>query len=177
MACDLFAGFCLSCLCAMCSHANLSWPHPSCYLIIDLFVPPVPRYPPQLLPLKSPCVCSPMLVHCCMPCVLSCPVLSCPVLSCPVLSCPVLSCPVLSCPVLSCPVLSCPVLSCPVLPCPVLSCPASLFFPYGVVFVCFFYIIKNPFSLLHLSPRLHPFSVPDIKGWIQTEACVIPSYH
>ncbi len=70
-------------------------------------------------------------------CVLSCPVLSCPVLSCPVLSCPVLSCPVLSCPVLSCPVLSCPVLSCPVRQSsPVQS---SLFFPYGVVFVCLFY--------------------------------------
>ncbi len=28
-------GFCPSFLCAMCSHVNLSWPHPSCYLFID----------------------------------------------------------------------------------------------------------------------------------------------
>ncbi len=99
-------------------HCQLSWPHPSCYLIIDLFAPPVPRYPPQLLPLKSPCVCSPG-VRCCMLC----------------------------------------------MPC-VLSCLASLFFPYWVVFVCFVYIIinKNPFSLLHLSPRPLPFSVPDSNG-------------
>ncbi len=27
-------GFCLSFLCAMCSHVNLSWPHPYCFLII-----------------------------------------------------------------------------------------------------------------------------------------------
>ncbi len=47
--------------------------------------------------------------------------------------------------------------------CPALPCPASLFFPYGVVFVCFVYIIinKNPFSLLHLSPRPLPLSIPD----------------
>ncbi len=53
--------------------------------------------------------------------------------------------------------------SCPALPCLALSCPASLFFPYGVVFVCIVYVIinKNPLSLLHLSPRPHPFSVPD----------------
>ncbi len=28
-------GFCPSFLCATCSHVNLSWPHPSCYLVID----------------------------------------------------------------------------------------------------------------------------------------------
>ncbi len=28
-------GFCPSFLCATCSHVNLSWPHPSCYLFID----------------------------------------------------------------------------------------------------------------------------------------------
>ncbi len=36
-ACVLFCvstWLCLSFLCAMCSHVNLSWPHPSCYLII-----------------------------------------------------------------------------------------------------------------------------------------------
>ncbi len=74
-------GFCLSFLCAMCSHVNLSWPHPSCYLIIDLCALSVPRYPPQLLPLISPCFCNPGLVRCCilcMPCVLSCPALPCP---------------------------------------------------------------------------------------------------
>ncbi len=124
-----------SCLCAMCSHCQFVLTPPIwCYLSIDLFVPPVPRYPPQLLPLKSPCVCSPMLVHCV--CLVSCPVLSCPVLSCPgpVLSGPVLSC--LSCPVLSCPVLS---LSCPALPCPVLSCPSQSVFP-----------LRGSFSLFRL---------------------------
>ncbi len=44
------------------SHALMSIcldPHPSCYLFIGSFSPPVfPRYPPHLLPLKSPCVCS-----------------------------------------------------------------------------------------------------------------------
>ncbi len=37
MCCVLFCvstWLCLSFLCAMCSHVNLSWPHPSCYLII-----------------------------------------------------------------------------------------------------------------------------------------------
>ncbi len=52
---------CLSFLCAMCSPVNLSWPHPSCFLIIGSFAPPVfPRYPSHLLPLYSPCVCSPV---------------------------------------------------------------------------------------------------------------------
>ncbi len=42
-------GFCPSFLCATCSHVNLSWPHPSCYL--NWFSPAVfPRYP-HLLPL------------------------------------------------------------------------------------------------------------------------------
>ncbi len=45
-------GFCPSFLCAMCSHVNLSWPHPSCYLFIDYFAPAaLPRCPPHLLPL------------------------------------------------------------------------------------------------------------------------------
>ncbi len=75
-------GFCLSFLCAMCSHVNLSWPHPSCYLIIDLCALSVPRYPPQLLPLISPCFCNPgwfVVVFCV--CLVSCPALPCLALS------------------------------------------------------------------------------------------------
>ncbi len=72
-------GFCLSFLCAMCSHVNLSWPHSSCFLIIGSFAPPVfPCYPPHLLVLYSPCVCSPMPVnHQCYPgCIPPCLVLA-----------------------------------------------------------------------------------------------------
>ncbi len=81
MAGDLFCWPCACVFCFVWAH-GLScfvlcamWPHPSCYPIIDLFAPPVPRYPPQLLPLKSPCVLSPGLVRCCMlcmPCVQPC---------------------------------------------------------------------------------------------------------
>ncbi len=85
-------GFWPSFLCAMCSHVNLSWLHPSCYLFINSFSPAaLPRYPPHLLP-------SWVVV-----CLVSSFVL------------------------------------CAALSSPALSSLASLFFPYGVVFVCFIY--------------------------------------
>ncbi len=124
-------GFCPSFLCAMYSHVNLSWPHPSCYLFIDNFPQLLlPRYPPHLLPYNLlvfavPCgfvaICRFIVV-----CLVSSPALR----------------PVLPC-VQSC-LVSSPAL-CPVQPCvqsSLVSSPASLpvcFFPYGVVFVCLFY--------------------------------------
>ncbi len=157
-------GFCPSFLCATCS----------CQFVLT---------PPILLPVywiifhscfpSLPSSFAPFIISLCLQfrvgslpnvrCRL-CPVLSCPVLSCPVLSCPVLSCPVLSCPALPCPALPCPALPCPALPCPALPSlvlPASLFFPYGVVFVCFIFVNKKPFNLLHLGPRPLPSPIPD----------------
>ncbi len=54
----------------------LSWPHPPCYLIIGSCPKQcVPCYPPHLLPIYSPCVCSPvpdrrrmLCVLCVLPC-------------------------------------------------------------------------------------------------------------
>ncbi len=97
MARDLFCWPC-ACFCFVwallsCFHVLsclLSWPRPSCYLIISSVAPPVvPHYPPHLLPIYSPCVCSPMPVRCHMfsGCVL---ILPCPAFSCP--ACQIASC-------------------------------------------------------------------------------------
>ncbi len=71
MARDLFcwpcAGFCFVWALLSCFHVLsglLSWPRPSCYLIIGPDAPPVvPHYPPHLLPIYFPCVCSPVPVR------------------------------------------------------------------------------------------------------------------
>ncbi len=69
-------GFCLSFLCAMCSHVYLSWPHPSCNL-------------PHLSSLVTLLICSfiiSLCLHfrCCssshIVCLVSCPTLPCPAL-------------------------------------------------------------------------------------------------
>ncbi len=63
-------------LCKMCSPHFKVCPLPSCYLIIFSVAPPVSLVTFLVcLPIYSPGVCSPVLIHCCMSCVLCLPTL------------------------------------------------------------------------------------------------------
>ncbi len=74
-----------SCFCVPCALMSIVLNRPSCYLIIGSFTPHVfPRYPPHLLPIYSPCVCSPAPVRRWMLslCLVSWPALPCQALYC-----------------------------------------------------------------------------------------------
>ncbi len=136
-------GFCLSFLCAMCSHANCLDPtilYPDYWLICPTCLPSLPSsFAPFIISL----------------CLQSCASSSSNVSrSCRALPCLALPCLALPCLALPCPALPCPALPCPALPCQAL--PAVLFFPYGVVFVAVFFL--KPI-LLHnwvFASSLHP---------------------
>lgn len=73
----VFIGHLLSCFVVPCAHTkkygslSIALPHPYCYLIIRSFIPPaLSHYRPDLLPIYSPCVCSPVSVCCWSSCVL-----------------------------------------------------------------------------------------------------------
>ncbi len=107
MAGDLFCWPC-ACVFVLCEHiAFVLVFSVSCALMLIVLTPPIllpdycsfahlslfPRYPPHLLPSQSPCVCSPVPVHCRSSVVCS----SCLALSCPPLPSPPLPYPVLPC--------------------------------------------------------------------------------
>ncbi len=126
MACDLFCWQC-ACFCfvwALLSYCHvlsclLSWPRPSCYLIIGSVAPPVvPHYPPHLLPIYSSCVLCQFVVICSLVVFWSCPALPCPALPCPALPC-----------------------------LPSLSNYQLSFFPHGAVFLIFLLLLQ--YHLLH----------------------------
>ncbi len=74
----------------------------------------------------------------------------------PCLALPCLALPCLALPCLALPCLALPCLALPALPC-------QSVFPYGVVFVCWFYFMINKalFFLLQVSPRSIPSPIPD----------------
>ncbi len=146
-------GFCLSFLCAMCSHANCLDPtilYPDYWLICPTCLPSLPSsFAPFIISL----------------CLQSCASSSSNVSH---------SCLVLSCLVLSCLVLSCRALPCPALPCQAL--PAVLFFPYGVVFVAvfFFFVFYKAHSPAQLSLRLIPSSQTLTENILQNTYFCVP---
>ncbi len=139
-------GFCPSFLCATCSCQFVLTPPillPVYWLIFPSCFPSLPSsFAPFIISLCLQFrVGSLPNVRCCL--------------------CPALSSPALPSPAQPCPALPSLVQPSPALPSP--AQPASLFFPYGVIFVRLFsfFVNKKPFNLLQLGPRLIHSLNPD----------------